>query len=49
MAFLAKNEPRVGMASWKEAEGGESMAKAPSLSLKPATAGEKGGDTEYRK
>lgn len=46
MAPLAKNEPKVGTASWAEAQGAESMAKTPSLSFTSATAGEKGGDTE---
>lgn len=49
MASLAKNGPEVGTASWAEAQGAESMAKAPSPSFKSATAGEKGGDTEVEK
>lgn len=49
MASLAKNGPEVGTASWAEAQGAESMAKAPSPSFESATAGEKGGDTEVEK
>lgn len=41
VASLAKNEPEVDTASWAEAQRAGSMAKAPSLSFKSATAWKK--------